>query len=61
MYSLYVSAARQLVVLLPAAYFLSLIGNVDYVWIAFPIAEIMSATVTFIFLRIINKKIISKL
>lgn len=60
-YGMITSIMRQLVVLLPAAYFLSLIGNVDYVWIAFPIAEIMSATVTFIFLRIINKKIISKL
>ena len=29
--------------MLPAAYLLSLLGNVDYVWWSFPIAEIMSA------------------
>ena len=41
-YSLYVSVGRQLVVLSPAAFLLSLLGNVDLVWWAFPIAEIMS-------------------
>ena len=48
-YSLFVSAGRQLVVLIPAAFLLSLLGNVDLVWWAFPIAEIMSLILCVIF------------
>ncbi len=40
--SMYISITRQLVVLLPAAYLLSKLGNVNYVWFAFPIAELAS-------------------
>ena len=58
-YSMFVSIARQLVVLLPAAYLLSLSGNVNYVWWAFPIAEIMSLCMTVFFLIRINRKVIS--
>lgn len=57
-YSMIVSIARQLVVLLPAAYLLALLGNVNYVWWAFPIAEIASLTMTTIFLLKINKDVI---
>ena len=57
-YSMVVSIARQLVVLLPAAYLLSLSGNVNYVWWAFPIAELMSLMMTVIFLLRINKQVI---
>ena len=57
-YSMIVSIMRQIVVLIPAAFLLSLIGNVNYVWWAFPIAEVMSATVTtFFFKRIYEKTI----
>ncbi len=49
--SLIVSVARQLVVLVPVAYLLSLTGELDMVWLAFPIAEVASLTVTSIFLR----------
>ena len=53
-----VSLARQLVVLLPAAYLLSLSGNVDLVWWSFPIAEIMSALMTAIlFTRLYRAKV----
>lgn len=45
-YSTIVSLCRQLLVLLPAAYLLSLTGNVDNVWWSFPIAEVVSALVT---------------
>ncbi len=38
-YSLIISIARQLVTLIPAAYLLSLTGNVNNVWFAFIIAE----------------------
>lgn len=60
-YSMVVSIARQLVVLLPAAYLLSLTGNVNMVWFSFPIAEIMSLLVTLYYLRKINREIISKI
>ena len=58
-YSMVVSIARQLVVLLPAAYLLSLTGSVNNVWWAFPIAEVMSLSVTIFFMIRINRKIIS--
>jgi putative MATE family efflux protein len=45
-YSLYVSVARQLVVLIPVAYLLSLTGNLNLVWLAFPIAETVSIIIT---------------
>ena len=57
-YSTIVSLCRQMIVLLPAAYFLSLSGNVNVVWWAFPIAELMSLTTTaFFFIRIYRQKI----
>ncbi|MBR1649681.1 MAG: MATE family efflux transporter [Lachnospiraceae bacterium] len=57
-YSMIVSIMRQIVVLIPAAFLLSLLGNVDYVWWSFPIAEVMSAlATTFFFNRIYNKVI----
>ncbi len=57
-YSMIVSIARQLCVLLPAAYLLSLTGNVDMIWWAFPIAEIASVAMSAFFLARINRKII---
>lgn len=38
-YSLLTSLIRQLLVLLPCAYVLSLTGNLDLIWLCFPIAE----------------------
>lgn len=58
MYSMLVSIARQLLVLLPAAFVLSRLGKVDYVWWAFPIAELVSLSMTVFFLVKINKKVI---
>ncbi len=57
-YSMVVSIARQLVVLLPAAYLLARLGNVNYVWWAFPIAELMSLALSSYFLFRIYHKII---
>ena len=57
-YSMLVSITRQLVVLLPAAYLLSRIGKVDYVWWAFPIAELSSLAITTFFMFRINQKVI---
>ncbi len=57
-YSTIVSACRQMVVLLPAAFLLSLTGEVVNVWWAFPIAEIFSGCITaLLFWRIYKKKI----
>ena len=50
-YSLITSICRQLVVLLPAAYLLSKLGNVSYVWFAFVLAEFVSLILSFIFLN----------
>ena len=54
-FALFVSIGRQLVVLIPTAFLLSLAGNVDLVWWAFPIAELMSLTLCAIFLVITIK------
>ncbi len=60
-YSLMVSIARQLFVLLPVAYLLAQLGNVNYVWWSFPIAEVASLLMSTIFLIRIYKKIIVRL
>lgn len=57
-YSLLVSVARQLVVLIPVAYVLSKIGGLDLIWWAFPIAEVMSLCVSAYLLFRIYRKII---
>lgn len=55
-YSLIMSVARQLVVILPVAYlFAKLFHNVDFVWYAYPIAEIASVLVCIILLKRILK------
>ncbi|MBR5535835.1 MAG: MATE family efflux transporter [Clostridia bacterium] len=59
--SMCTSIVRQLVVLLPAAYLLSLTGNVNLVWFSFPIAEIASLIMSIIFLRHVYKTIINPL
>ena len=59
--SLIVSVARQLVVLVPAAYILSKIGGVNAVWWSFPLAECMSVLCSAVFLVLIYKKTIKKL
>lgn len=57
-YSTITSLSRQLIVLLPAAWLLSLSGDVNLVWWAFPIAEIVSLVVTLVlFGRIYRQKI----
>jgi len=58
MYSTITSLARQLLVLLPVAYLLSLSGNVNLVWLSYPIAEVASGAATvFFFIRIYRQKI----
>lgn len=57
MYSLLLSVGRQLVILLPAAYLLSLSGRVDFVWFSYPIAEIGAFLLSLIMLRRALKQI----
>lgn len=58
-YSMLVSLTRQLVVLLPVAWLLSLSGNLDLVWWAFPIAEVFSFVLSMIFTIRISKRVVS--
>ena len=57
-YSMIVSVARQMCVLLPVAKLLSLSGEVTLIWWAFPIAELASLLLSTYFLVRIYKKII---
>ena len=57
-YSMIVSIARQLCVLLPVAWLFSLSGNVDLIWWAFPIAELVSVSLSTFFLLRIHKSTI---
>ena len=57
-YALIMSITRQLVVLLPAAYLLSLTGNVNAIWWAYPIAEVASVIAcAILFIRLYQKTI----
>lgn len=57
-YSTITSLCRQLVVLLPTAFLLSLTGDVTGVWWSFPIAEVVSMILSLIFFgRIYRKKV----
>lgn len=60
-YSMFVSIARQLVVLVPVAALLSRTGVLRTVWWAFPIAEIMGVLCTALFFLHLNKTIIKPL
>ena len=50
-YSLIISIGRQLVVLIPIAWLLSLTGNVNLVWWAFPAAELVSLVLSVFFFK----------
>lgn len=59
--SLEVSVLRQLVVILPVAWILAKVGGLHMVWWSFPIAEVFSAVVCFIFVKHVYKKEINPL
>lgn len=61
MLSMITSIVRQLVVLLPVAYLLSLTDNLNLIWLSFPIAEIASLVLSSVFLYNIYKKVIKPL
>ena len=58
-YSMFVSLIRQLIVLLPAAWFLSRLGNVIYVWWAFPIAEVFALIVSVSMMVVIFRNVVN--
>lgn len=60
-FSMITSICRQLIILLPAAYLLAQLGNVNYVWWAFPIAELFALLMTAAFFIRLNKKVISRI
>ena len=60
-YSLIMSLCRQLVVLLPVAYLLSRTGDVNAVWLAFPIAELVSLTICLLLFRKVDREMLKKL
>lgn len=60
-YSMFISIARQLVVLLPVSYLLAQVATVDLVWLSFPIAEIASLLLTLVFMKKLHRDVISKL
>ena len=57
-FSLSVSICRQLVVLIPAAWLLSRTGEVNMVWWAFIIAEVVSLALSLVFMARINRTVI---
>ncbi len=61
MYSMYVSLGRQLVVLIPVAWLLSLTGSVSNVWWCFLISETISLMLSLVFYRRVKRKIIDKI
>lgn len=60
-YSAITSFCRQILVLLPVAFLLSRFGNVNLVWWSFPVAELVATCMTAFFLKLVNKKILSKI
>ncbi len=60
-YSLFISIARQVGVLIPVAYLLSLTKNIDLVWLSFPIAEVISLILCIILMIRVNRKIFKPL
>jgi len=61
MYSLWISIARQLVVLIPVAFFLSFTGKLNLIWLAFPVAELVSVALAMFYLKRVYRKIINRL
>jgi len=60
-FSMLVSFVRQIIVLVPAAYLLSLSGKVSLVWLSFPIAECASVALCIVIFMHLYKKHIKPL
>ena len=60
-YSMLISIARQIIVLIPAAYLLSRTGVLASIWWAFPIAEVMSVLVATALFIVLYKNVIKEI
>lgn len=60
-YSLIISATRQLIVILPVAYIFATVFGLSMVWWAIPIAEIISVILSTLLLKRIYRKVINPL
>ena len=60
-YSLIISVSRQLIVLIPVAWLLSLTGNLNNVWWCFPISEVVSLTISFLFFRKVMREVTAEI
>lgn len=56
LFSLIISASRQLLVLLPIAHGLSFLGDVNLIWWSYPIAEVVALVMSLGFLKYIYEK-----
>ena len=57
-----ISLARQLIVLIPAAWLLAHVtGNVNMVWWSFLIAEVVSCALSIVFFRKVYREVIEPL
>ena len=59
--SMSIAVFRQLVLVLPLAYVFSLSGNLNMVWWAFPVAEVLAGILTAYYLRKIYQRVIRPL
>lgn len=57
--SLINAATRQLIVLLPSAYGLSLLGDVNLIWWSYPIAETVALVLSIVFLKYVYDRMIN--
>lgn len=60
-YSLIMSIARQLIVLLPSAYLLATLGGLNAVWYSFFLAEIISFLLCLVFARHMFNKVVARI
>ena len=61
MSSLVISAARQLLVLLPSAYILGKVGGLHLIWWSFPLAEVASLVCSIVMIQRLYRQVVSRL
>lgn len=60
-YSMNISLVRQLGIILPSAFLLSKLGNINYVWFSFLIAEIIGISMSVMYTYKIRREIINQI
>lgn len=61
LWSMFISFARQIFVFIPTAYLFSRTGNINLVWLCFPISEIVSVLFAVLFMKRLYKTIIQNI